>query len=83
MFQTLFGPGGLGFMAMEAHLSHHGQHLRLDHGHGADLANGKIDPDWDFHSDIPNRMAGGYDKATPTVANTQLKSFLSIYGSPL
>eukprot|EP00285_Hemiselmis_virescens_P005661 CAMPEP_0173380300 /NCGR_PEP_ID=MMETSP1356-20130122/3012_1 /TAXON_ID=77927 ORGANISM="Hemiselmis virescens, Strain PCC157" /NCGR_SAMPLE_ID=MMETSP1356 /ASSEMBLY_ACC=CAM_ASM_000847 /LENGTH=71 /DNA_ID=CAMNT_0014333841 /DNA_START=18 /DNA_END=233 /DNA_ORIENTATION=+ len=59
--QELFGPAGLTFMKMQARLDTNGDHIKMSFGHGADHENGKIDKDWDFHSDIPNRMAGGFD----------------------
>jgi hypothetical protein len=34
MFGILFGPGGINFMAMQAHLAAHGENIRMTHGHG-------------------------------------------------
>ena len=50
-------------MKMAAHMNHVGRPIKLLYGingHGADKANGGIDKDWDFHADIPDRMAGNY-----------------------
>jgi len=51
------------FFKMAASLDAHGDPIKMtfgQNGHGADKANGSIDKDWDFHADIPDRMAGGY-----------------------
>ena len=34
MFGILFGPGGLNFMAMQAHLDSRGYHTKMSFGHG-------------------------------------------------
>jgi len=53
----------MGFFKMAAKLDANGDPIKMTYGingHGADKANGGIDKDWDFHADIPDKLAGRY-----------------------